>query len=999
MVPTVFDVVVSKANPDVVLAATGGDTRIQSKNGIYRSSDGGNSWGDEPVHQFMCSGSPGPVSQIVSAGDDPNLLFAAGGCAIAKSTDAGLTWVDKVMPGAATVWHVVVAPQENAIRRVYAAGDDKIFYSQDEGNSWFEDTAAVIPNMGMFQGTQFGVVGGFPIVAGAGGNSSQVLAVEPGHPDHVFVAVTNISNGPGYYFSCYVLTEGGPCVDQNTPGSFLWRIPDGFNCEARVGCGGAAVWLGDYSSFFQQSQKGNWSRMASPPAYNDTAGSGRTYLVTKQTASGYLLFLADNFHVHVSQGRPERSALWHRLTGTDASQSKRDAHGGDPAGSDQLFVHVDPMAIAVSSNFDITLKPVTDLDFPYNQNSELDQFLRGRIWMGNDGGAYRSTDGGVIWSLTSGLATLAPSAKFALLPSPGTGPGLFFGVPDNDDFVSTDGGRTWDNDQVFNCGDCGLRFSDPAQPDRVLEIEGPGRGTIAVRGNSFRYLPPFPEGFIMSSAFENGYSSSKEGYRPIILTINDQPNEPNGDYILIRQITAGRRVLVRTTRINEITTQADWNAIPVQQGPDLIGELQNVWVVQASGGHERPTFYVADPGASNSLWKWTQGMPNWQPIVPADDGSATVVRRFFVHPYDPTLIYIIDQDAIKRSTNGGQTWEIDESLDAAVTENRSFSYDPATLPGWVGRTAIINDMTFDRVDPKTRFAVGNAGVFVTANGKDWKRLLSTTALPGYPAAAYFDRISDPSNPVLYVAVNGRGIISLGPIHTADLAITKAVSANAVTTGNNVSYTITVTNNGPATATSVIMTDNLPAETTFVSCFSTGGGVCSGSGNNRTVTFASLTSGQSETITFVSTANCSLADGTMISNTATVSADTPDPNPDNDAMTATTMASNPAPAISGASASPSVLWPPNHHMVNVTVSYGVTDNCPLPPNSCTLSVTGNEQINGDWIVLDAHHVQLRAEREGHGNGRIYTVTVRCTDSGGNSSSKSVTVSVPHDRGRR
>ena len=39
--------------------------------------------------------------------------------------------------------------------------------------------------------------------------------------------------------------------------------------------------------------------------------------------------------------------------------------------------------------------------------------------------------------------------------------------------------------------------------------------------------------------------------------------------------------------------------------------------------------------------------------------------------------------------------------------------------------------------------------------------------------------------------------------------------------------------------------------------------------------------QSETITFVANVNCSVADGTVISNTATVSSSTPDPDPNND----------------------------------------------------------------------------------------------------------------------
>jgi uncharacterized repeat protein (TIGR01451 family) len=242
---------------------------------------------------------------------------------------------------------------------------------------------------------------------------------------------------------------------------------------------------------------------------------------------------------------------------------------------------------------------------------------------------------------------------------------------------------------------------------------------------------------------------------------------------------------------------------------------------------------------------------------------------------------------------------------------------------------------------------------------------------------------------------------------ADLAITKTDSPDPVIAGNDLTYTVTVTNNGPDTATSVTVTDNLPAETTFVSCSSTGGGVCGGSGINQIVTFASLASGQSETITFVANVNCSVPDGTMISNTATVSSFTPDPDTSNDSATAPTTVSNPPPTITNATADPSILWPPNHRMVNVTISYDVTDNCPLPPGSCTLSVTSNEPVLGhgsghtspDWIVVDDHHVLLRAEREGGGNGRIYTVTITCTDSGGNSSSEQVEVTVPHDQGRR
>lgn len=113
----------------------------------------------------------------------------------------------------------------------------------------------------------------------------------------------------------------------------------------------------------------------------------------------------------------------------------------------------------------------------------------------------------------------------------------------------------------------------------------------------------------------------------------------------------------------------------------------------------------------------------------------------------------------------------------------------------------------------------------------------------------------------------------------------------------------------------------------------------------------------------------------------------------------------SPSIAAASPSKSVLWPPNHKMVEVAIQYEATDNCSEAP-VCTLSVRSNEPENGigdgntdtDWQVLDAHRVMLRSERSGSGNGRIYTVTISCADAAGNEASDIVTVSVPHDRGR-
>jgi hypothetical protein len=112
-----------------------------------------------------------------------------------------------------------------------------------------------------------------------------------------------------------------------------------------------------------------------------------------------------------------------------------------------------------------------------------------------------------------------------------------------------------------------------------------------------------------------------------------------------------------------------------------------------------------------------------------------------------------------------------------------------------------------------------------------------------------------------------------------------------------------------------------------------------------------------------------------------------------------------PTVSTPTVDISTLWPPNHQMVPIVVSYTASDNDSV---SCSLSVTSNEPINGqgdgdtapDWLIVDAHNLSLRAERAApKGSGRIYTINATCVDPAGNSTSKNTTVRVPlNQKGR-
>ncbi|MEP7341448.1 MAG: putative Ig domain-containing protein, partial [Acidobacteriota bacterium] len=128
----------------------------------------------------------------------------------------------------------------------------------------------------------------------------------------------------------------------------------------------------------------------------------------------------------------------------------------------------------------------------------------------------------------------------------------------------------------------------------------------------------------------------------------------------------------------------------------------------------------------------------------------------------------------------------------------------------------------------------------------------------------------------------------------DLGIVLTSSADMFNAGTDITYTINVTNFGLVAATGFTVTDDLPASLTFVSCAATGGGMCGGSGNNRTVAFASLAPNITVTVTIVATANCSIGNGgngTVVDNTATVSSAMPDYNPINNLMTETVTIAN------------------------------------------------------------------------------------------------------------
>lgn len=107
------------------------------------------------------------------------------------------------------------------------------------------------------------------------------------------------------------------------------------------------------------------------------------------------------------------------------------------------------------------------------------------------------------------------------------------------------------------------------------------------------------------------------------------------------------------------------------------------------------------------------------------------------------------------------------------------------------------------------------------------------------------------------------------------------------------------------------------------------------------------------------------------------------------------------------------WPPNHKPFELSIDdyiVTVTDNCPgvseedviidevssdEPGNGKGDGNTSNDIVVGD----DCRIVHLLAERQGGGNGRVYTVYLAVADAHGNIGTAEIKAEVPHDQGKK
>ncbi len=118
----------------------------------------------------------------------------------------------------------------------------------------------------------------------------------------------------------------------------------------------------------------------------------------------------------------------------------------------------------------------------------------------------------------------------------------------------------------------------------------------------------------------------------------------------------------------------------------------------------------------------------------------------------------------------------------------------------------------------------------------------------------------------------------------DLAITKSDDPDPVIAGTQLTYDLTVTNNGPCDATGATLQDTLPAGVTYVSC-TPSQGTCSHAGGSVTANLGNVANSGNATVQIVVTVNSNTSGS--VTNSATVSSDQTDLDPGNNSTSENT----------------------------------------------------------------------------------------------------------------
>ncbi|TDO29680.1 putative repeat protein (TIGR01451 family) [Kribbella sp. VKM Ac-2527] len=416
---------------------------------------------------------------------------------------------------------------------------------------------------------------------------------------------------------------------------------------------------------------------------------------------------------------------------------------------------------------------------PHADSREMVWDANGDIVETDDGGIYRQTDPATnngAWVSVNGNLQVAEShscdydsvANVIMCGNQDTG------TPEQ----TSAGSTTWREVTTADGGTVAIDDVNAAQSIRYLSTQNFGglrRRTCDAANNCANTTLPLT---VAGSAGQNlfQFDNTIQFYGPI---------EVNA--------VATGRLLIGTNRLYESTDQG--NNITDLTGNTGSGITEALAYGGRSGGVDNPDVLWFGNGVGLSLRTSAGGAFTQLNAYPGGRPIDLVLDRD-----DWLTAYVTDGTSVFRTDDAGTTWS-DITGDLATHD-----------PGSVLSIAFVPGSGFDAV------VVGTTrGVFSTQS-QNFGRWAEFGA--GIPNTLASDVRYDATDDVLMVGTNGRGawLVSnaSSAFPTADVRVSKTDTPDPVIAGEELFYTVTVTNDGPDTAFGVVVSDELPDEVTYLS---------------------------------------------------------------------------------------------------------------------------------------------------------------------------------------
>lgn len=651
----VTDLVVDPVRPDTVYAgaATGG---------VWRSTDAGRTFSRAwpatvtPSIGALAITPSGTLYAGTGEGNPGGGSVTFPGNGVFRSTDGGTTWAPAGLAGSDRIGRLAIDPTNPS--RIFAAAAGSLF----------------VPGgvRGLYRTTDGGATWRLVLPGGNGTTGAIDVAIDPRNPGRVYAAMWDHRRQP------QGRTYGGV-------GSGLFRSTDGGTTWTRVGGGLPAA-------------STNLGRMGVAIARSNT---NRLYAIAADTTGNFLGFWTST----------DAGTTWVRTPTSSTLTSSQSTYGWwfgriwvDPAASRHLWVPGVPMLESTDAGTTWTSTSAVHAD---QHALAFDPRVAGRVFLGNDGGVYRSTSNGSLSGTWTRATSLAVNQFYTVATSRQDLTRVSGGAQDNGSL------RSWGG-TAFNSiggGDGTTNLIDPTNQNKVYSCSQFGACTRSTDGGTTR------------SGFGATVSDRRNWVTPIVF----DPGNPSVMYYAGNRVNRSTNSAASWTAISPDLSHGDGGV-----GGAVFGTVTTLAVARSDG---RVIYAGTDDGRAwvtrNTGGTWTEitaGLPTrWLTHIEVDpaDANTAYVSVSGYRNGDPGA-------HVFRTTTGGTAWQ---DISAGLPD------------------APVNDLAIDPRNSAILYAATDVGVFARAAGGGWAPVGS--GLPLVPVADV-DAAASGTTTVLTAATFGLG---------------------------------------------------------------------------------------------------------------------------------------------------------------------------------------------------------------------------------------------------